>query len=74
MIQQGELSWRSIGSDGLVAQAKGLELWINRSRHESLALPEALASAEMLWSTEETTGAIGAIPAQSAGLLLTTPK
>ena len=73
MIQQGELSWRSVGLDGLVAQADGLELWINRSRHEAVDLPDALASAEMLWSTEEAP-AVGAIAAQSAALLLTTPR
>ena len=73
MIQQGELSWRSVGSDGLLAQADGLELWINRSRSEALALPDPLASAEMLWSTEEAT-AVGAIAAQSAALLVTTPR
>ena len=73
MIQQGELSWRSVGSDGLVAQAEGWEFWINRSRHEALALPDALASAEVLWSTEEAP-AVGAIAAQSAALQLTTPR
>ncbi|WP_413297690.1 glycoside hydrolase family 13 protein [Synechococcus sp. MIT S9452] len=73
VLQQGELSWRAVGSDGLVAKAVGMELWINRSRHESLALPNALASAEMLWSTEESTAA-AAIAAQSAAMLLTTPK
>ncbi|MDA7986428.1 MAG: alpha-amylase family glycosyl hydrolase, partial [Synechococcus sp. H1_metabat_bins_2.tsv.006] len=73
VIQQGELSWRSVGSDGLVAQAKGLEIWINRSRQESLALPDLQASAEMHWSTEEAT-AVGSIAAQSAALLLTTPR
>tara|TARA_B100002051_G_scaffold235795_1_gene236466 strand:+ start:263 stop:1744 length:1482 start_codon:yes stop_codon:yes gene_type:complete len=73
VIQQGELSWRSVGSDGLVAQAKGLEIWINRSRHESLALPDPQASAEMLWSTEAAT-AVGPIAAQSAALLVTTPR
>ena len=72
MIRQGELSWRSVGSDGLVAQAKGLEIWINRSRSETLALPDALASAEVLWSTEEAP-AVGAIATQSAALLLTAP-
>ena len=74
VIQQGELSWRSVGSDGLVAQANGWEFWINRSRHEALALPDAQASAEMHWSTEEAHTETGAIAAQSAALLLTTPR
>ncbi len=73
LLQQGSLSWRSVGSDGLVAQADGLEIWINRSRIEALALPDSLASADMHWSTSENTPA-GAIAAQSAALLLTTPK
>jgi neopullulanase len=73
VIQQGELSWRSIGRDGLVAQAEGLEIWINRSRYEALALPDPQASAEVLWSTEEATPA-GAIAAQSAAPLLTSPR
>ena len=73
VIQQGELSWRSVGRDGLVAQADGWEIWINRSRHEALALPDPQASAEMLWSTEEAT-AVGAIATQTAALMLTTPR
>ena len=73
VIRQGELSWRSVGSDGLVAQADGWELWINRSRSEALALPDAQASAEMLWSSDDSTET-GAIATQSAALLLTTPK
>ena len=73
VLQQGDLSWHAVGSDGLVAQAYGMELWINRSRHESLALPDALANAEMLWSTEENT-TTASIAAQSAAMLLTTPK
>ena len=40
---------------------------------EALALPDPQASAEMLWSSDEAT-ATGAIAAQSAALLLTTPK
>jgi len=51
-----------------VAQADGWELWINRSRHEALALPDALARAEILWNSDETAPA-GAITAQSAALL-----
>ena len=73
VIQQGELSWRSVGSDGLVAQAGGLEIWVNRSRHESLVLPDPQASAEILWSSNDTAPA-SAIATQSAVLLLTTPK
>ncbi len=73
MIQQGELSWRSVGSDGLVAQADGWEIWINRSRNDALALPDPQASAEVLWSTEAATPA-GAIAAQSAALPLTAPR
>ena len=73
VIRQGELSWRSVGSDGLVAQADGLEFWINRSCNKALALPDPQASAEMHWSTEEAT-AVDSIAAQSAALLLTTPK
>ena len=73
VIRQGELTWSAVSSDGLVAQTDGWELWINRSRHESLDLPDALASVEMLWSTEEAP-AVGAIAAQSAALLLTTPR
>ena len=73
MLQQGDLSWHAVGSDGLVAQADGIELWINRSRNGALALPDPQASADVLWSTEEATSA-GAIGEQSAALLLTTPK
>ena len=73
VIQQGELSWSSVGSDGLVAQADGWEIWINRSRNNALALPDPQASAEVLWSTEAATPA-GAIAAQSAALLLTAPR
>ena len=73
VIQQGELSWRSVGNDGLVAQAEGWELWINRSRHEAVDLPEALASAQILWSTADK-APTGAIATQSAALLLTAPK
>ena len=73
VIRQGELSWRSVGSDGLVAQADGWELWINRSCNDALALPDPQASAEVLWSTEAATPA-GAIAAQSAALLLTAPR
>ena len=72
-IQQGELSWRSAGSDGLVAQADGWEIWINRSRHEALALPAPQAGAEIFWSSDDTAQK-GAIATQSAALLLTTPK
>ena len=73
VIRQGELSWRSVGSDGLVAQADGWELWINRSRSEALVLADPQASAQILWSTADK-APTGAIATQSAALLLTAPK
>ena len=73
VLQQGDLSWHAVGSDGLVAQADGMELWINRSRNKALALHDPQASADVLWSTEEAISA-DAISVQSAALLLTTPK
>ena len=72
VIQQGELRWRCIGSDGLVAEAGGLEIWINRSRSQPLALPHQQSNAEILWSTGESIST-GAIAVQSAALLLITP-
>ena len=54
VIRQGELSWRSVGSDGLVAQADGC--WNSGSTAAAMKpwpCPMPLASAEMLWSSDE---------------------
>ena len=55
VLRQGDLSWRAVGTDGLVAQAEGLEVWINRSRIHPLALPAAQTTAKTLWSCDEDT-------------------
>ena len=72
-LRQGSFHWRSVGKDGLMGRSGQLQIWINRSRTEALALPDPQASAEMHWSTEEATAA-GAIGVQSASLLLTAPR
>lgn len=73
VLHQAALLWKGTGSDGLVGQAEGLEIWINRSRIQPLCLPEPQATAKILWSSEENLAA-GCIPTQSAVLLLTTNR
>ena len=71
LLRKGALQWNCVGTDGLVGQVDRLEVWINRSRSQPLALPHRHSNAEILWSTGESIST-GTIAVQSAALLLIT--
>lgn len=72
-LHQTDLVWRCAGSDGLIGQAEGLEVWINRSRTQPLELPDPQATTNVLWSSDQH-NALGSISMQSAVLLGTSPR
>jgi len=70
VLRQGNLNWRGLGRDGLVAQAEGVEVWINRSRIHALALPKPQTTAKTLWRCDQD-NASDCVPPQSAIMLAT---